>query len=84
MFQMVASKYLYDEGVEEEVYNDDWANSGKMEVQDLNDLEREFLSAIVSLHQHTSCLSHSNAIIIYLWSLYTIRFAGLEPVYQGD
>lgn len=26
---MVASKYLYDEGEEEEVYNDDWAKAGK-------------------------------------------------------
>lgn len=26
---MVASKYLYDEGETEEVFNDDWARAGK-------------------------------------------------------
>jgi len=25
---MVASKYLYDEGEDEEVFNDDWAKAG--------------------------------------------------------
>jgi len=25
---MVASKYLYDEGEDEEVYNEDWAKAG--------------------------------------------------------
>ena len=45
---MVASKYLYDEGIDEEVFNDEWAESAKMEVEDLNELERHFLQAIVS------------------------------------
>ena len=27
---MVASKYLYDEGEDEEVFNDEWAKSGNM------------------------------------------------------
>ena len=27
--QMVASKYLYDEGEDEEVFNDEWAKAGK-------------------------------------------------------
>jgi len=26
---MVASKYLYDEGEDEEVFNDEWAKAGK-------------------------------------------------------
>lgn len=43
---MVASKYLYDEGIEEEVFNDEWAESAKMETSDINLLERNFLSAI--------------------------------------
>ncbi|KAK3736160.1 hypothetical protein QZH41_015556 [Actinostola sp. cb2023] len=40
---MVASKYLYDEGEEEEVYNEDWAKAGSKTVQDINKLEIEFL-----------------------------------------
>ena len=28
-FKMVASKYLYDEGEDEEVFNDDWAKAGE-------------------------------------------------------
>ena len=50
---MVASKYLYDEGVDEEVFNDEWAKSAGLELKDLNELERDFLSAIVSISQIT-------------------------------
>ena len=45
---MMASKFMYDEGVDEEVFNDEWADAGNMDVEDINTLEREFLSAIVS------------------------------------
>ena len=44
---MVASKFLYDEGVEEEVFNEEWAESAAMETADVNQLERDFLKAIV-------------------------------------
>lgn len=43
---MVASKYLYDEGEEEEVFNDDWARAGNKTVNDVNKLEMEFLASI--------------------------------------
>lgn len=43
---MVASKFLNDEGEEDEVFNTDWANSAKMDIKELNKLEREFLTAI--------------------------------------
>lgn len=43
---MVASKYLYDEGEEEEVFNDEWGAAGKMDVQTINGLEMNFLHAI--------------------------------------
>uniref|UniRef100_A0A6G1R6V7 Protein CNPPD1 n=1 Tax=Hypotaenidia okinawae TaxID=2861861 RepID=A0A6G1R6V7_9GRUI len=43
---MVASKYLYDEGEEEEVFNDEWGAAGKVDVQTINTLEMNFLSAI--------------------------------------
>ncbi|CAL1598044.1 unnamed protein product [Knipowitschia caucasica] len=43
---MVASKYLYDEGEEEEVFNDEWGTAGKLDVQTINDLEITFLSAM--------------------------------------
>lgn len=45
---MVASKYLYDEGEEEEVFNDEWGAAGKLDVQTINNLEMNFLNAIVS------------------------------------
>ncbi|GCC39418.1 hypothetical protein chiPu_0022874, partial [Chiloscyllium punctatum] len=45
---MVASKYLYDEGEEEEVFNDEWGAAGKLDVQVVNTLEMNFLRAIVS------------------------------------
>ncbi|XP_037330943.1 protein CNPPD1 [Pungitius pungitius] len=43
---MVASKYLYDEGEEEEVFNDEWGAAGKLDVKTVNDLEINFLNAI--------------------------------------
>ena len=43
---MVASKYLYDDGEDEEVFTDDWATAGNMTKRDLNDLEIKFLCAI--------------------------------------
>ncbi|XP_030011209.1 protein CNPPD1 [Sphaeramia orbicularis] len=43
---MVASKYLYDEGEEEEVFNDEWGAAGKLDVQTVNTLEMNFLNAI--------------------------------------
>lgn len=43
---MVASKYLYDEGEEEEVFNDEWGAAGGVAVATLNALERSFLSAM--------------------------------------
>lgn len=43
---MMASKFLYDEGVDDEVFNDEWAASADMETEDVNELERQFLSAI--------------------------------------
>lgn len=57
---MVASKYLYDEGEEEEVFNDEWGAAGGVAVPTLNALERGFLSAMVSgcsVSLHVSDLS---------------------------
>ena len=44
--QLVASKLLHDDGEEDEVFNEEWANSAGMEKKDLNRLEIEFLSNI--------------------------------------
>jgi hypothetical protein len=46
---MVASKYLYDVQEDEGVYNDEWASSAKMELEELNRLEIAFLNAMVRL-----------------------------------
>lgn len=43
---MVASKFLFDDGEDDEVYNDEWAESANIEVKELNRLEREFLTAM--------------------------------------
>lgn len=50
---MVASKFLNDDGEEDEVVNAEWATSAKLDLSKLNELEREFLQAIV----------HSNSFI---------------------
>ncbi|KAH9498577.1 Cyclin-dependent protein kinase [Bulinus truncatus] len=43
---MMASKYLYDEGVEEEVFNDEWADNTDQDVDYVNKLEMDFLKAL--------------------------------------
>ena len=43
---MIASKFLFDDGEDEEVFNDEWATAVGIEVKHLNKLEREFLAAL--------------------------------------
>lgn len=43
---LIASKWLYDSGEDEIVYNDEWAEFGNLDLEDLNRLERDFLGAI--------------------------------------
>jgi len=43
---MVASKFLHDDGEEDEVFNDEWAQSGGMDTKEMNNLEINFLSAM--------------------------------------
>jgi len=43
---MVASKFLHDDGEEDEVFNDEWATSGGLDTKELNKLEISFLSAM--------------------------------------
>lgn len=43
---LVASKFLYDDGEEDEVFNNEWAASADLELKDLNVMEREFLDAL--------------------------------------
>lgn len=45
---MISSKYLHDDGEEDEVFADEWARSGDLTVPELCQLEKEFLNAIVS------------------------------------
>ncbi|KAL0120524.1 hypothetical protein PUN28_008328 [Cardiocondyla obscurior] len=43
---MVASKFLHDDGEEDEVFNKEWANSGQVTISRMNKLEKDFLAAI--------------------------------------
>ena len=45
---MMASKYMYDEGVDEEVFNDEWADNSEQDIADVNQMEMDFLQAMVS------------------------------------
>ena len=48
---MAASKYLNDDGETEALVNSDWADIGKLPRSKIDDLETQFLSAIVgSMH----------------------------------
>lgn len=73
---MVASKYLYDEGEEEEVFNDEWGAAGKLDVKTVNNLEMSFLNAIVSafwMGYLPTCEFFSKPVcpVIQEWSLFT-------------
>lgn len=43
---VVASKFLNDEGEDDEIFNDEWAEAGGLAVSTVNRLERDFLSAM--------------------------------------
>ncbi|XP_071943422.1 protein CNPPD1-like [Antedon mediterranea] len=43
---MIATKFAYDEGEEEEMFNDEWAKAGNTDTESVHKLEQEFLSAI--------------------------------------
>lgn len=43
---MVASKFLNDEGEDDEVFNTEWAQSGGLSISYINQLEKDFLKAI--------------------------------------
>lgn len=43
---MVASKFLNDEGEDDEVFNTEWALSGDLTILQINQLEKDFLKAI--------------------------------------
>lgn len=48
ILQMVASKFLNDEGEDDEVFNTEWAQSADLTILQINRLEKDFLKAIVS------------------------------------
>lgn len=75
---MVASKYLYDEGEEEEVFNDEWGAAGGVAVPTLNALERGFLSAMVS--SYSLSLSHSVSLA-HLYVPFTLCLFSLSLLF---
>lgn len=43
----MASKFVQDDGEDLGIFNDEWATSAKMDLKRVNQLELEFLTAIV-------------------------------------
>merc|ERR1719428_110268 len=43
---LVATKMLTDEGEEDEIYNDEWAEASGLATSTINKLERDFLEAL--------------------------------------
>lgn len=68
---MVASKYLYDEGEEEEVFNDEWGTAAKLDVQTVNTLEMSFLNAIVRVTLYLSKELWPFTVVRLVLSFYT-------------
>lgn len=53
---MVSSKFLHDDGEDDEVFIEEWAQSARISTKELAELEKDFLAAIdwkVFVHQHT-------------------------------
>ena len=46
---MLASKYLFDDGTEKNVVNEEWAEDFGIENEEINALEIDFLNAMVFL-----------------------------------
>lgn len=46
---MISSKFLFDDGEGDEVFTDEWAASGGISAEEVVKLERDFLTAIVSI-----------------------------------
>lgn len=82
---MVASKYLYDEGEEEEVFNDEWGAAGKLDVKTVNNLEMNFLNAIVSVSVCLCVCLHRVATRAFCLHCHVQQFvfdlAGVEPLH---
>ena len=64
LWQMMASKFLHDEGEEESVLNEEWAASAHMSVTELNELERNFLAALVRISQITYLLTALAVVVM--------------------
>lgn len=43
---LVASKFMFDEGTDDEVYNDEWSASSQLDVKQIKSLEANFLKAL--------------------------------------
>lgn len=46
-FKLLASKFLIDEGEDDEIYNDQWADAADIPVEKINKLEKFFLNKMV-------------------------------------
>lgn len=77
---LVASKYLFDDGEDEEVLNSEWAVSGSLELQKLNRLEVEFLINLDwDLHVEPALFFAKLAVIehVVAWKQTQLRGASL-------
>ncbi len=45
-FKLLASKFLIDEGENEELYNSDWAKASNMSIKEINSLEKRLLNRL--------------------------------------
>ncbi|KAI4497098.1 hypothetical protein M0802_007844 [Mischocyttarus mexicanus] len=55
---MIATKFLNDDGEEDQVLNQEWALSSNLSVSQINQLEKEFLNAIVNRNNVVSHKTH--------------------------
>jgi len=64
IFQMVASKFLNDDGEEDEVFNSEWAEAAGLDTKDLNKKEVDFLMAIDwSVHVTPRDYNHMSRVV---------------------
>lgn len=67
---VIASKFLFDKGEDEIVYNDEWASFGNLDLEDLNRIEMEFLNAL-----NWSCFVDEKSFMDQL-----VKFEGLVSI----
>lgn len=70
MLQLVASKYLHDDGELDSAINSEWAEAYGISLKRINRMEKNYLSAMVRLLLYIACNYHGSTLMTFLKAYY--------------